>query len=85
MIQHEEARDEVQLLAPEDVGALLRVVAGDLAGLRGPGVTHRTITRVDATVSAGAQASLPWNADDNALVYVLAGRGSVGSFHGLQL
>ena len=31
-----------------------------------------------ATVAAGARARLPWNPDYNALVYVMAGHGSVG-------
>ena len=33
---------------------------------------------VHATVAPGAQLSLPWPEDFNALAYVLAGRGSVG-------
>jgi hypothetical protein len=34
-----------------------------------------------ATVQPGAQLSLPWQADYNALVYVLSGRGTVGAEH----
>ena len=44
----------------------------------GPGVTHTPITLVHATVSPGARLVLPWPADYNALVYVLAGHGTVG-------
>jgi hypothetical protein len=33
---------------------------------------------VHATVAPGAHLELPWDADANALVYVLAGRGRVG-------
>ncbi|MBK5307863.1 MAG: pirin family protein [Frankiaceae bacterium] len=70
--------DQVTLLASEDGGALLRLIAGDLGGVRGPGSTHTPITLVHATVSPGAQLSLPWRPDFNALVYVLAGNGTVG-------
>ena len=70
---------EVALLSSDDGGALLRVFAGDLAGHAGPGVTHTPITLVHATVSPGAQVDLPWQPDFNALAYVLAGTGSVGT------
>jgi redox-sensitive bicupin YhaK (pirin superfamily) len=70
--------DQTGLLASEDGGALLRVIAGELGGLRGPGSTYTPIAMVHATVSAGARVELPWEPDFNALVYVLAGRGTVG-------
>ncbi len=66
------------LLASPDGGALVRVIAGELAGHTGPGVTHTPITLVHATVSPGARLVLPWAPDENALVYVLAGNGKVG-------
>jgi len=69
----------VTLLATDDGGALLRVIAGEIDGHGGPGQTHTPITYVHATVSPGARMSLPWRADFNALVYVLSGRGSVGT------
>jgi redox-sensitive bicupin YhaK (pirin superfamily) len=70
--------DQVTLLASEDGGALLRLIAGDLGGVKGPGSTHTPITLVHATVTPGARLSLPWQPDFNALVYVLAGDGTVG-------
>jgi len=70
---------EVGLLASADGGALVRVIAGELAGHRGPGVTWTPMTLVHATLSPEAELSLPWRADYNALVYVLAGEGTVGS------
>jgi hypothetical protein len=70
---------QVALLASADGGALLRVIAGELAGHEGPGITHTPITMVHATVSAGAQVRLPWRPDFNALAYVLAGSGTVGA------
>jgi redox-sensitive bicupin YhaK (pirin superfamily) len=69
---------QVALLSSADGGALVRLIAGDLAGHRGPGVTHTPITVVHATVSPGAQVTLPWRPDFNALAYVLAGAGTVG-------
>ena len=70
---------QVALLTSRDGGALLRVIAGELDGHEGPGATHTPITLVHATVSPGATLTLPWRADFNALAYVLAGRGTVGS------
>jgi len=72
---------QVALLTSPDGGALLRVIAGELDGHAGPGITHTPITLVHATVSPGAQVRLPWRSDFNALGYVLAGAGSVGTEH----
>ena len=46
-------------------------------GHAGPGSTYTPMTLVHATLSPGAKLQLPWRADDNALAYVLAGRGTV--------
>jgi len=69
----------VALLSSPDGGALVRVIAGEVAGHAGPGVTHTPIALAHATVSAGARLELPWTPDFNALVYVLSGNGSVGT------
>jgi redox-sensitive bicupin YhaK (pirin superfamily) len=69
----------VTLLASADGGALVRVIAGDVAGKEGPGVTHTPIAMVHATIAPGAVLDLPWHRDFNALVYVLSGLGSVGA------
>ena len=45
----------VQLLTSPDGGALVRVIAGELGGHDGPGITHTPITMVHATVAPGAQ------------------------------
>ena len=71
------ARD-VALLASEDGGSLIRVIAGELAGHQGPGSTQTPITLVHATVQPGAELRLPWRKDYNALVYVASGFGYVG-------
>jgi redox-sensitive bicupin YhaK (pirin superfamily) len=72
-------RGEVALLSSPDGGALLRVIAGEVAAHGGPGITYTPITLLHATLAPGAQLQLPWRRDFNALVYVLAGHGSVGS------
>ena len=69
----------VMLLSSADGGALVRVIAGDVAGHRGPGVTHTAITLLHATINPGAELRLPWRREFNGLVYVLAGRGAVGA------
>jgi quercetin 2,3-dioxygenase len=71
--------DDVVLVASADAGALVRVIAGEVGGHRGPGSTHTPITLLHATVSPGALLQLPWDPSFNALVYVFAGGGRVGS------
>ena len=66
------------LLASTDGGALVRVIAGPVAGKQGPGTTYTPISLVHATLNPGAQLVLPWPAEFNALVYVLGGNGTVG-------
>jgi hypothetical protein len=73
---------KVALLASADGGALVRVIAGELDGHPGPGVTYTPITLAHASVSPGATLTLPWRPDFNALVYVLSGNGTVGAGDG---
>src|SRR3954470_22894726 len=54
--------DQVTLLSSPDGGALVRLIAGDIAGHAGPGSTYTPITVAHATVSPGAQLALPWRA-----------------------
>ncbi|UUN28088.1 pirin family protein [Streptomyces sp. FIT100] len=70
---------QVQLLTSPDGGALLRVIAGELDGHEGPGITHTPITMIHATLRPGAQITIPWREDFNGLAYVLAGSGAVGT------
>lgn len=72
---------EAALLSSQDGGTLLRIIAGEVAGQKGPGSTFTPITLIHASLSPGATLELPWSPDFNALVYVLAGNGSVGSQH----
>jgi len=72
-----EARD-VALLSGHDGASLVRVIAGEIDGHSGPGVTYTPIAYAHATVAPGSRLDLPWPRDFNALVYVLAGRGYAG-------
>jgi redox-sensitive bicupin YhaK (pirin superfamily) len=70
---------EAGLLASADGGALVRVIAGDVASHAGPGQTYTPMTMVHATLAPGARLELPWRDDFNALAYVLSGFGTVGN------
>ena len=70
---------EVAMVTSPDGGALIRIIAGELGGHRGPGSTYSPITLAHATLSPGARVTLPWRADYNALVYAMAGSGAVGA------
>ncbi|QFZ16825.1 pirin family protein [Saccharothrix syringae] len=72
---------DTTLLSSGDGGALVRVIAGDVAGFRGPGATRTPITYLHATLSPGARLDLPWPEDFTAMAYALNGRGSVGGGH----
>lgn len=69
---------KVALLASPDGGALVRLIAGDIGGFRGPGSTHTPITVAHVTLAPGARLALPWRTDFNALAYVLDGTGHAG-------
>jgi len=71
--------ERVTLLTTPDGGTLVRLIAGDLAGHRGPGATHTPMAMFHATLSPGAQLEFPWRRDFNALAYVLNGHGSFGA------
>ncbi|MCX5211562.1 pirin family protein [Kitasatospora sp. NBC_00240] len=69
----------VKLLSTPDGGAILRLIAGELDGHQGPGATHTPITLLHASITPGAQVTIPWRRDFNALAYVLNGDGKVGA------
>jgi hypothetical protein len=73
------APDAVTLVRSPDGGALVRVIAGELDGHRGPGSTFTPINYLHASIAAGARLELPWPAAYNALVYALSGSGRVGA------
>ncbi len=69
---------KVKLLTSADGGALLRLIAGEIDGHQGPGITHTPITMTHISLNPGAELTLPWRPDFNALAYALAGRGEAG-------
>jgi quercetin 2,3-dioxygenase len=69
---------QVGLVTSADAGALVRIIAGDVAGQPGPGATHTPMAMVHATIEPTAVLDLPWDPEFNALVYVLSGEGTVG-------
>ena len=71
--------NQAALLTTPDGGSLIRVIAGTVGGHAGPGSTFTPINLAHITLQPGAQLDLPWQSDYNALVYVLAGRGTVGA------
>ena len=71
--------DQVGLITSEDAGAVVRLIAGDLGQVRGPGATRTPITYAHATVAPGARLRTVWKPEFNALIYVLSGRGTVGA------
>ena len=66
------------MVSSADGGALLRVLAGEVDGHSGPGISHTPLAITHLTLAPGAQVDIPWREDFNALAYVLAGRGSIG-------
>ncbi len=70
---------EVALVTTEDAGAVVRLIAGELAGVRGPGDTRTPIVYGHATIAHGARLRTAWRPDFNALAYVVAGQGTIGA------
>jgi quercetin 2,3-dioxygenase len=71
--------DQVTLVTSTEGTCLVRIIAGDIGGHLGPGGTHTPMAYVHASVPAGEHLELPWSQDFNALVYALAGTGTVGA------
>jgi redox-sensitive bicupin YhaK (pirin superfamily) len=77
--------DQLTLFRNGDGTAVVRLIAGDLAGQHGPGNTHTPIVLAHATLEPGAHVALDWPTEFNALVYVLSGAGRVGGSDGRAL
>jgi redox-sensitive bicupin YhaK (pirin superfamily) len=71
--------DRVALFASPDGGALVRLIAGEVAGQRGPGGTYTPVAVAHATLAPGARLVLPWPTGFNGLGYVLSGSGTAGA------
>ena len=70
--------EESAMVTTPDGGALIRILAGEVDGNRGPGISHTPLAITHISIAPGAQADIPWRSDFNALAYVLSGRGTVG-------
>jgi redox-sensitive bicupin YhaK (pirin superfamily) len=73
--------DQVKLFTTPDAGTLVRLIAGDIAGIQGPGSTRTPIVMAHATILPGSQMVLPWNPAYNAIAHVVKGSGFVGIDH----
>ncbi len=71
--------EAVTMLTTDSGDSLVRLIAGEISGHRGPGATHTPMAMMHISVTPGSRALLPWPADFNALVYVLGGRGRAGA------
>lgn len=67
------------MLTSADGGALIRVLAGEIDGHNGPGISHTPLSIAHLTLAPGASVDIPWRSDFNAVVYALAGNGSLSS------
>ncbi len=67
------------MIASADGGSYVRVLAGAVDGHQGPGISHTPLAITHVTVAPGASISIPWPANFNALAYVLAGSGAIGT------
>jgi quercetin 2,3-dioxygenase len=77
--------DKLALLRNREDTAIVRLIAGDLSGIKGPGNTHTPIVLAHATLQPGAHLALEWPREFNALVYALSGTGHVGDAQGRAL
>lgn len=71
--------EHLRLVATGDGASILRIIAGNVGGFDGPGVTHTPITYAHVTIAPDAEARIPWNPAFNTFAYVLTGRGFAGT------
>lgn len=63
----------------DEPGATVRVIAGELFGLSGPGSTHTPISYAHVTLAEGASVSTPLPAGHVVLAYPMSGAFAVGA------
>lgn len=71
--------NDLTMIASPDGGAIIRVLAGQIDGHDGPGISHTPLAIAHVTLAPGASVDIPWRTDFNALAYALAGSGAVGA------
>jgi len=67
------------MVASADGGSYARILAGAVDGHEGPGISHTPLAITHVTIAPGASISIPWPSNFNALAYVLAGSGAIGT------
>ncbi len=67
------SRAAIPVVELPDGAGLVRVIAGEFQGVRGPALTHTRMNVLDVRLKAGMQADFPTEDGDTALVYLLAG------------
>jgi len=72
-------KNNLSLATSADGGALIRVIAGDIAGIKGPGSTHTPVAIAHVTLEPGARLEMPWQSDFNLLMYQLLGNSLISS------
>ncbi|HMG27435.1 MAG TPA: pirin family protein [Acidimicrobiia bacterium] len=70
--------DEIPVTEPAP-GARVKVVAGDVLGVRGPVAVHSPIVYLHAKLQAGAAIDVPVPNGHQAFAYVISGRGQFGA------
>jgi redox-sensitive bicupin YhaK (pirin superfamily) len=76
---YQDLQGETTLLTTPDGGGVIRVLAGEIAGVAGPGISHTPLAVTHVTLGAGAQAVIPWPKEYNALAYAMEGSGEIGT------
>jgi quercetin 2,3-dioxygenase len=70
--------DEIPVAEPAP-GVRVRVVAGDVFGVRGPVETHSPIVYLHVTLEPGASLDVPVPDGQHAMAYVISGAGTFGA------
>lgn len=78
--QYQDLQDsDTVFLTDPAASSVFRVLAGDFAGLSGPGISHTPLSIVHVSIPPAVSIDFPWPSNFNALVYVLSGSGFLGS------
>ncbi len=67
--------EKVSLFSTDREDSLMRVIAGEIDGHGGPGLTHTPIVLAHGTLFEDSMVEIPTNSTYNALIYVLSGSG----------